>query len=346
MPTPQDETTLTLLKCFLYLIAIVFAAAASWLVIWLASAATVTGKTPFAPISLIDGTNTGVLGPGEQRWFKFTPVTDGQTVKLEKSLTLIFAPGYGNYVRNATMQIFQEDQIQFFYGGQTDQMNNLGAGQIVSRDNNPESGELFWTGWLFGQQNYFIELTNGNDSVIDYWLFTDNIISHPLGDPEPQNGAVGSVVNTGPAVFPGSAPLTALPLEFGQNVGGLDARDQVWYSFSIADHDSEYFEEMNLTLVVTPDNGNRIRNFTFDIYTDREIQNWLLGHNAEINNIGAGSVVLRDSNPETGERFWNGWVVDGSLYYVQIRNSTDTHMDYWLFTDDVYGPELGKETPR
>ena len=51
-----------------------------------------------------------------------------------------------------------------------------------------------------------------------------------------------------------------------------------------------------------------------------------------------------DHNPLTGEKFWNGWVVDNDLYYVQIRNGTDVHTDYWLYTGDVYGPELGEPT--
>jgi hypothetical protein len=58
--------------------------------------------------------------------------------------------------------------------------------------------------------------------------------------------------------------------------------------------------------------------------------------------LGAGSLVVRDNNSLTGERFWTGWIVENELYYVQIRNGSDTHVDYWLFTDDVYGPELGK----
>jgi len=43
----------------------------------------------------------------------------------------------------------------------------------------------------------------------------------------------------------------------------------------------------------------------------------------------------------TGERFWTGWVIDRTLYYLRVRNGTDYQMDYWLFTDNVYNPELG-----
>ena len=73
----------------------------------------------------------------------------------------------------------RDGQLPFFFLN-TKKMTNFGAGQIVSRDNNPETGELFWTGWLFGDQSYYVQLVNGSETPIDYWLFTDNVISYPL----------------------------------------------------------------------------------------------------------------------------------------------------------------------
>ena len=96
-------------------------------------------------------------------------------------------------------------------------------------------------------------------------------------------------------------------------------------------------------MVATPDDGNRIHNITFDVFTADAVKNWSPGNNSQINNVGAGSLVVRDNNDLTGERFWTGWVTENSLYYVQIRNGTNVHIDYWLFTDDVYGPELGQK---
>ena len=66
------------------------------------------------------------------------------------------------------------------------------------------------------------------------------------------------------------------------------------------------------------------------------------GNPEGISNVGAGSVVYRDDNHLTGERFWSGWVVDNDLYYVRIRNGSDVFVDYRLFNGDVYGPELGQ----
>ena len=95
-------------------------------------------------------------------------------------------------------------------------------------------------------------------------------------------------------------------------------------------------------MIMTPDDGNRIHNVTFDVFTVDSVKNWSPGNNTQIQNLGAGSLVVRDNNDLTGERFWSGWIIENEIYYVQIRNGADTHIDYWLFTDDVYGPELGQ----
>ncbi len=337
MTQSQNYPSPTLLKAFLLVSAGIFATAATILIFLSTSAATVTGQTPFAPIAMIEGVNTGILGPGEQRWFKFRPTEPASTVQTEQFLTFMFTPGDGNRVRNVTMQLFEERQLPFFFLN-TKKMTNFGAGQIVSRDNNPETGELFWTGWLFGDQSYYVQLVNGSEATVDYWLFTDNVISYSLGESQP------NVVQDTPDRAPieaGSQPQTAIPLQLGQNQGRLDRGGAIWYSFAVADADDEYFEEMALTMIATPDDGNRVRNMTFDIYTADSAQRWASGDRDQINNIGAGSVVFRDENPLTGERVWSGWVIDSNLYYIQIRNGNDIQMDYWLFTGDIYNSNLG-----
>ncbi len=483
--TRQNKVSLISFKGFLFLMAGVFAIAAAILVILSVSAATGTGSTPDSAIFLTEGVNTGLLGPGQQRWFKFKPGRAGGDSRVEQFLTLVFTPSDGNRIRQVSLQLFEKEQLGFFYQGEADKMTNFGAGQVVSRDGNYETGELFWTGWLFGSDTYYIQIMNGSDVTIDYWLFDDNIINYSLGEPEtppvaiiseigsdpghpaplkpgltqgtlgpnstywytftyadfsnedrfqgrdfsmfftPADGnrqhyvnfklltfsqveiwqrgntdelnnfGAGMLVdrdnnqNTGervwqgtvikgnaylmavenetdveieywifdsdiynpelnpesapppaPVFAQGAAPQTAIPLKLGQNKGSLDPGQEVWYGFRITDYDEEYFEEMALTMITTPDDGNRIRYMTFDVFTAGGVQYWSPGDNSQINNIGAGSVVFRDDNLLTGERFWKGWLVDNDLYYVQIRNGAEVRMDYWLFTGDVYRPEL------
>src|SRR5262245_31839278 len=143
--TPPNRDLSFSLKVFLFLAAAVFAVAAVILVFSATSAATITGSAPALAISLVDGPNTGLIAPGGQRWFRLTPIAGqaSQSGNVEKSLTLFFTPSDSQRIPRVQLQIFDQDQVLLFFGD-TSQMANLGAGQIVSRDNNPETGELFW----------------------------------------------------------------------------------------------------------------------------------------------------------------------------------------------------------
>ncbi|MBN1221163.1 MAG: hypothetical protein JXM69_19730 [Anaerolineae bacterium] len=488
--TQQEKVTLISLKSFLFLVAGIFALAAVLMIILFTSAATVTGGTPFSAVTLAEGVNTGVLAPGEQRWFKYNPDPNGNPVELEKSLTLIFTPDDGNRKYHVSLQLYEEGELQNFFQGDASRMTNFGAAHVVDRDGNPETGELFWHGWLSGSKTYYVMVENGADVPIDYWLFTEDVVHYSLGQPEAapqaqvetevgtspdnpapiipgltkgtlepqetawyafthvdytnkekykglaysmyftpddgnrrhkvnfelfemsemgvwQRGDAGKMTNFGagmlvswdndyntgeriwrgtvvngqtyllavengadvpidywlfddfvmfpelgpkpapkpaPVYAQGASPQTAEPLKFGLNKGNLGPGEEVWYSFRITDFDDQNFEPMALTMIATPDDGNRIYHMNMDIFTPQGAQYWSPGDNSQMTNIGAGSVVFRDDNPLTGEKFWNGWVVDNDLYYVQLRNHNDIPMDYWLYTGDVYRPELGEPT--
>lgn len=335
------------LKGFLYLTAGVFAVAAVLLIYVLTAAATVTGVTPASAISLIDGINSGVLGPGEQRWFRFSPDQQGQAIELERSLTLVYMPGDTDRTGQLGFKLFDDGQLQFFYNGDTSRMINFGAGQSVSQDGNPATQELFWTGWLWGAQTYYLQVVNEGNQSVDYWLFTYNPASSTLSN-LPDTPAVNLAPAAAQPVPPveasfaqGTAPQTAVLLSQNVHKGKLEPRQESWYSFSVTDADQDIFEPMALTLVATPDDGNRIRSLTFDVFTTDEVTKWSPGGNPAMNNLGGGSLVYRDNNPLTGERVWSGWVVDSDRYYVRILNGADIAMDYWLFVGDVYSPELG-----
>jgi len=193
-----------------------------------------------------------------------------------------------------------------------------------------------WNGTVIKGDKYLLSISNGNDVPIDFYFYEGDIINAHLGEePAPQPP---------PVYAQGAAPQTAEPMRIGENEGKLQPGEEAWYSFSVADLDEEAREEMALTMIFTPDDGNRIHNVTFDVFTPDGAKYWSPGVNSDINNLGAGSIVERDDNFLTGERFWSGWVNDGDLYYVQVRNGNDVPIDYHLFTGDVYGPELGEKT--
>ncbi len=495
MIAQDDKVAFMPLKNFLFLIAALFAIAATFLIIWLTSAATGTGSNPSIAISLADGINNGILGPGQQRWFRIVPPHPQNSDGVEKSLSLTFRPANDDLNQYIVLQLFAEEQLQF--GNDVSQSILMGTAQLVSTDDNPETSQLFWSGQLFNDNTYYIQLLNNGDFSLNYQLVAEDVPSSIISDTEieveipvqvpapppqadpnlgldpglalplsyeanighlnsgethwytfsgtdfagggnfqertfslffspddgnrrhnvnfevfsaqeietwwqggketPINFGAGMIVsrdgdiysderiwhgniikadtyyvavqnesdrdidywlfdsdtqtspfNTQTTSSPpihfaqGVAPQTAIPLAADRNGGKLSPGQEIWYTFSITDFDDEAFEEMALTMIVTPDDGNRIRRVPFDVFTGQGVQQWSPGNPDGINNVGAGSVVYRDNNDLTGERFWSGWIVDNDLYYVRIRNGSDVTIDYWLFNGDVYGPELGE----
>lgn len=333
------------LKRLLSLVACVFALSAAILIVLVTSAATVTGGAPGSAIYLVDGANSGVLGPGEQRWFKFRPDQQGRTVDREKFLTLFYTPAPAAAGAPLAFHLFDSGQLQFFHNGNASRMTSFGSGQPVSRDGRPETGELFWTGWLRGQQIYYMQVVNTGRQKVYFWLFTDKVTTGPLGPPvnQPINQPAAPAVEPAPPArfVPNPAPQLAAVLNPNVNKGSLEPGQETWYRFLVTDADQDIFEPMALTLVATPDDGNRIRHLTFDIFMAAEISKWSPGADSAMTNLGSGGIVYRDYNPWTGERVWAGWVIDGEDYFVRIRNVADAPMDFWLFAGDVYGPELG-----
>ncbi len=300
------------------------------------------------PIIVKESNNPGdaeVLEPGRVQgrlasnstyWYTFSLPNLGESDFQDLEYTMFFTPDDGNRRHQVTFELYPYSDYELWRRGDSDQMQNFGAGSIVDRDGDDVTGERLWSGGVIKGDQYFLAINNGNDIAVDYWLY-DADVDHPILGEQP--------IVAPPRVFAqGEAPEAALPLKVGVNDSNIQPGGEEWYTFRIADLDNDAFEEMALTMVCTPDDGNRIRNITFDVYTNDGVKYWSPGVNSDIINMGAGSVVYRDNNDLTGERFWSGWVNDGDIYYVQIRNGTQVDVDCHLFTGDVYGPELGEPT--
>jgi len=282
------------------------------------------------------GKTEGRLTANSTYWYTFSYPKDsdpGQFKDLQ--YTLFFTPDDGNRKHNVNFQLYPYSEYEIWRRGDIDKLTNFGAGMIVNRDGDDNTGELLWSGNVIKGDKYLLAISNGNDVDIDYHLFDGDITNTYLGaEPAPKPA---------PVYAKGAAPTTAVPLQLGENKGHLLPGEEAWMKFNITDFDNQAFEEMALTMVATPDDGNRIHNITFDVFAGDDVKYWSPGVNADMHNIGAGSIVYRDNNDVTGERFWKGWVNDGDAYYVQIRNGADVAIDYHMFTGDVYGPELGEK---
>ena len=158
------------------------------------------GLSPFTAFPLNPGRNTGLLAPGESRWYILASRADG-AFQRQADLTLFFTPDDGNRAYRVSFQVFDGEQIARWYASDVGQMQNLGAGGVVSRDGNPVTGELLWSGWIANDQTYFVQVSNGAEIAIDYWLFPDNVMAAELGPgPEPTSSApMLAAADAGPA---------------------------------------------------------------------------------------------------------------------------------------------------
>ncbi|MFQ5613008.1 MAG: hypothetical protein ACE5H9_12840 [Anaerolineae bacterium] len=157
--------------------------------------------------------------------------------------------------------------------------------------------------------------------------------------------APAAPVDPAPASQPDNSiyPGNALPLR-NVNGGSLAPGSEHWYSFKKADLDEEGIESMSLTMFNTPGEGNISNRVNFELFTGRSYRLWERGTPQDMVNFGAGQLVSRDGDDRTGERLWRGTVVDGDLYYVKVKNDSNTWVDYHLITDDIVNTELGEPT--
>ncbi|GEM_PF-780198 len=297
-----------------------------------------SSNSPHSPEYLKEGLTQGRLKPHSTYFYSFGYV-DSQGDEKFKLLeyTMFFTPDDGHRRHEVNFELFHPSQANKWNPNDMTRMTNFGAGRLVDRDGDYNTGERIWRGAVLWNNTYLFAVENKSEVEIDYWIYNKDIYNPILGPEKPFL----------PRVFaPGASPSSAFPLKIGLNKGGLEPKQEVWYSFSIDNYDQVHsLQEMALTMITTPDDGNRIRDVVFDVFNGgKEIWGWAPGDNSRIHNIGAGSVVYRDNNPKTGERFWIGHVVENATYYVQIRNNTRIHMDYWLYTGDVYSPELGEKS--
>ncbi len=295
--------------------------------------------TPDNPAPLLPSLNRGSIPAGESYVYEFknTNLEDLDDLILPLQFTMFATPDDGHRRHHVNFELYDATEYEKWINGEIEEPTNFGAGMLSERrDDDYLTVERSWRGSVVNNQDYYIVVNNGAEVEIDYWLYNDEDIYNPV---------LGEVEAPQPTIFAvGESPQTARALKLGLNKATLGPGEEVWYSFRITDFDDQELEQMALTMITTPDDGNRIRSMVFDVFTAGDVAYWSPGDNTNISNMGAGQVVYRDNNPLTGERFWQGWVLDNNLMLVQIRNGNDIPMDYWLYTGDVYAPELGEPT--
>jgi hypothetical protein len=319
----------------LLVIAAVFAGAAALLYLAYSNAATVIGSSPEQAITMAPGTNSGVLQPGERRWFRIMPNFQSGRYR-DMSLSMLFAAQDLSGAHSVNFQLFADSEVDAWRRGAKPEPINFGAGMPVGHDGAPNVSERIWRGSILGDGSYYLTLDNGSAESVNYWLADGE---SPVTMPADESVAPTQEVPL-QAKPDGVSPAQSLLLADEQQHGKLQPGQEVWYQVVAEDRMPDQFEPMALTLVTTPNDIFPIANVALDIFTRDAIQAWSPENRTGIANMGAGSLATRDDNPLTGEKSWSGWVINWETYYVRIVNYTAGPIDYWLFKGDVYYPQL------
>ncbi len=153
--------------------------------------------------------------------------------------------------------------------------------------------------------------------------------------------------------------------------GKLAAGQETWFAVKVSDvydryTDSEDGEDrppLDLTLFVTPVDGNKTRHISMDLFPGSYAQHWSVGHLYTVDldydddakdlppaPFGAGRVIDRadedevyvtgEGDPLLGTLKWSGRVTDNEFFLVRISNGNGSAVDYTLYTDDIIDVEF------
>jgi hypothetical protein len=134
------------------------------------------GADPGSALTLQGGINSGSLQPGQEQWYLFKRSNRDGVVLQYAALTLKHVPGEGNVANYVNFEIFSGDQRALWARGDKDKMTNMGAGQFVSRDRDPNTGERLWSGNLINGADYYVRVFNHSQEPIEYRLYPQDII--------------------------------------------------------------------------------------------------------------------------------------------------------------------------
>ena len=285
---------------------------------------------PNQPVRLLDGTNTGRLGPKSEHWYTFTPGTVDDKLIENFSLTMFFTPGEPNLARHITFQMFTADQYQIWDRGTPDDMEHFGAGSWVSRDGDYDTGERLWHGTVVDGDKYFVKINNQTNKWVDYHMITGDIYNIEMG-PIPQSQKVTArVVNTVPTGKDIGSPL---PVGKGHQTGVLAAGEEKWFQFEHKNPNADGFEfdPYLIQLHHTPGDGYVTNHVNFEIYPFQEQHIWRRGDTDLIAPLGAGSDLAFDKTTNTHTWVWDGHLVSNTIYFIRVRNGSSHDIDYDLF---------------
>lgn len=298
------------------------------------------GQDPYTPIDVTVAPHEvalqqGKIGAGDEVWFEMQVAQINGEARYPLDLTAFATPGDGNTRHKLHLDLFPMAFANVWAANQPDRIREFGAGRIVERDGDYVTSELIWNGVVNNDESFLVRFRNDNPFEVDYWLFTGDVIHNP---------AFAPVVEAQPVVHvePGTDILHPETMVMGLNQGQLEPGQERWYEVMLSDRNFSDPEHLELTLYFTPNDGHRLHYVDMELYTAAQRAVWSRNDAGAMTNFGAGAIVQLDNNPETGELFWEGHLIDEARYYVKVANGSDTTIDFWLFTDEMPNVSLGE----
>jgi uncharacterized protein YegJ (DUF2314 family) len=291
------------------------------------------GSSPEVALTLEEGVNEGLLEAGEDEWYTFVRPKKAGSSTDYMPLTLVNVPGGWQITDNVGFQVFTIRTLGYWAWG--DENVNTGAGTTYERDGDPNTGEHLWVGDVMRGEIYYVRVYNNSASDIGYKLYTRDIIHSQFGPPPP-------VPEAAPA-DPGSNPAVALKLVMttkeDYTSDTLSAGESRWYTFrpKLGAGDTAYME---LTLIHVPGGWQITDRVGFQLFTADKLALWARGD--KLVNTGAGAIVERDGDANTGEHFWAGYLLRDMDYYLQLFNDSDADIEYRLYQGDVVHTDIGR----
>ncbi len=282
--------------------------------------------------------NVNRLAPHAEHWYTFLKNDFDNVLFEQMALTLFVTPGNGNITNLVNFAIFTGDQYQVWQRGTPDDMKNMGVGQRVSRDNDPNTGERLWRGMIVDGDRYYIKVRNDSDVWIDYYLLQGDIINTELGDaPNTVSAAPVSVpmpekLSQPESVPPGTDIANPLTAHLGANRGRLTAGEDVWLAFRFQNFARKEPEQRHYTMLLkeSPGLGYVANYVNLEIYTYPQLDLWLRGDGNLMTPMGVGS--RQEYNPDTNTQLfaWDGYFVSDTTYFLRIRNDSEVSLFYDL----------------
>lgn len=308
-------------------------------------------EKPYTPVNIypnnpleFDTTNvnSGRLAPYGEHWYQLRR-DDLDTHKIEDmALTMFTTPSDGFTDSRVNFEVFPASQYQIWARGDADYMENMGAGQAVSRDKDNHTGERLWKGSLVDGDNYLIKVKNSSPEVVDYYLFPGDIRNAELGNPtlHHPNGMFGRVpyapvppTKPGPPPVPGSGPPEAIDLKMGLTKGKLAEGQEIWYKFYYRDSYNQNTpqHDFEILLTNTPVDEIRARHADFALYAGNQLQIWTRGTVDKLEPFGTSAPSLYPTKDVRSlQVLWKGQMMEEQVYYLKIWNHDIGSLDYEL----------------